>query len=529
MSPGDESAANDRVHRLETNDTELYEEAPCAYLSTLPDGTIIRGNRTFFTWIGARPEDIVGKTRFQALLTVGSRIYYETHYAPLLQMQGFVSEIALDVRRTDGAVRPIVASARQLRGSDGVATINRIALFDSTDRRRYEQELLQARKRAEEAGRALAEADAQKNEFIAMLAHELRNPLAPVRNALDLMRRSGNDATIVNKATDVMHRQVGQMVRLVEDLLDISRVAQDKLSIVRVPIDLASVIHHAFEASAPLLENAGLIHAVTLPDSPIYVEADAARLAQVIGNILNNASKFTPRGGSVALFLDRDGDDAVVRIRDTGIGIDASDLSRVFELFAQSNAPLDSKSGLGIGLSLAKSLVERHGGRLTIQSEGRGRGTEAIIRVPALATAPPSVSRTVETPPIPEVTAESRRVLVVDDNHDSANVMAMLLEFVGHEVRTAHDGLTAVTAVAEFQPHVVLLDIGLPGLNGYEAAERIRRSPGLQPVLVALTGWGEPDDRRRAADAGFDHHVIKPVDHDILMKLVTDVPAKISN
>jgi len=523
MSPGDEPSATDQRQTLETNDTDLYEQAPCAYLSTLHDGTIIRGNQTFFSWIGARSEDIVGKTRFQALLTVGSRIYYETHYAPLLQMQGFVNEIALEVRRTDGAVRPIVASARQLPGAGGAPTINRVALFDSTDRRRYEQELLQARKRAEEAARALARADAQKNEFIAMLAHELRNPLAPVRNALDLMRRSGNDEEIVRKTTDVMQRQVSQMVRLVEDLFDISRIGQDKLSIRRVVIDLASVVHHAVEASAPLLENAGVSYTVALPEAPIYVEADAARLAQVIGNLLNNASKFTPRGGSVALVLGRDGSEAVVRIRDTGVGIDTADLPRVFEMFAQTGVGSESKSGLGIGLTLAKSLVERHDGRLVIQSEGRGQGTEAIIRLPAVTTIPPSVSRAI-APPAPDVKPASKRVLVVDDNHDSVEIMAMLLEFVGHEVQTAHDGLAAVAAVARFQPHVVLLDIGLPGLNGYEAAERIRSAPGSQPVLVALTGWGQADDRRRAAAAGFDHHLIKPVDHDVLMRLVADVP-----
>ena len=446
MSSSDDRPTDNQVDRLERNDSELYEQAPCAYLSTLHDGTILRGNQTFFDWIGARSEDIVGRTRFQALLTVGSRIYYETHYAPLLQMQGFVNEIALEVRRTDGAVRPIVASARQLRGSDAVPTINRVALFDSTDRRRYEQELLHARKRAEDAARSLAAADAQKNAFIAMVAHELRNPLAPVRNALDLMRRSGNEPTIVNRATDVLHRQVAQMVRLVEDLLDISRVGQDKLSIRRVPIDLASVVHHALEASVPLLDHAGLSYTVALPDAPIYIDADAARLAQVIGNILNNASKFTPRGGSVALFVERDGDDAVIRIRDTGIGIDASDLARVFEMFVQTDGPVESKSGLGIGLALAKSLVERHDGRLTIESEGRGRGTEAVVRLPALTTSPASVSRTIETPPTPDIKPESKRVLVVDDNHDSADMMTMLLEFVGHDVRTAHDGLKAVAA-----------------------------------------------------------------------------------
>jgi PAS domain S-box-containing protein len=504
---------------------ELYESAPCGYVSTLPDGAIVSANQTFLNWIGMDRNEIVGHRRFQDFLSVGGRIFYETHFAPLLQMQGFVNEIALEVRCADGAVRPIVASARQMKRSDGTPTINRVALFDSTDRRGYEQELLRARKRAEEAARALAMADTRKNEFIATIAHELRNPLAPVRAALDLMRRSGNEPTIVNRATGVLHRQVTQMVRLVEDLLDISRAGQDKLSIRRVPIDLASVVHHALEASAPLFDHAGLSYTVTLPDAPIYIDADAARLTQVIGNILNNAAKFTPRGGSVALVAERDDDDAVIRIRDTGIGIDAADLARVFEMFVQTDGPLESKSGLGIGLTLAKTLVERHDGRITIESEGLGRGSEVIVRLPALTTRPAIVSRMVETPAASATTPQSRRVLVVDDNHDSADMMAMLLALVGHDVQTAHDGLRAVAAVAEFQPHVVLLDIGLPLLNGYEAAERIRRASGVQPVLVALTGWGQADDRRRAVDAGFDHHLIKPVDHDALITLVAGVPA----
>ncbi len=194
-------------------------------------------------------------------------------------------------------------------------------------------------------------------------------------------------------------------------------------------------------------------------------------------------------------------------------------------MFVQTDGPVEGKSGLGIGLVLAKSLIERHDGRLTIESEGRDRGTEAVVRLPALTTSPASVSRTTERPLTPDIKPESKRVLVVDDNHDSADMMTMLLEFVGHDVQTAHDGLEAVALVAEFQPHVVLLDIGLPVLNGYEAAERIRRAPGMQPVLIALTGWGQADDRRRAADAGFDHHLVKPVDHDVLMKLVAGVPA----
>jgi PAS domain S-box-containing protein len=506
---------------LESDALELYEQAPCALLSTRPDGTIVRANATFFDWLGAAPEDVTGKVRFQMLLTVGSRIFYETHYAPLLRMQGKVNELALDIRRADGAVRPVVASAREVIDRDGVVILHRVALFDSTDRRRYEHELLEARRRAEAGSRELEQVDAQKNEFIAMLAHELRNPLAPIINALELLRRSGEPAPS-EQAVGVMRRQVGQMKRLVEDLVDISRVGQDKLSLRREVIDMASVIHHASEASAPLMDAAGLRYDTVLPAEAIYVEGDAARLAQVIGNILNNAAKFTPRGGSVRLSLERDGAEARVRIRDTGMGIEPDTLARIFEMFMQAEAPSESRTGLGIGLTLARTLAERHGGRVTAHSDGVGLGSEFVLSLPALSHRPDTVVHASVVPAATE--RRRRRVLVVDDNRDSAEMMAALLELGGHEVRLAHDGLEAVEAAAAYAPDVVFLDIGLPGISGYEAAMRIRRLPGVQPVMAALTGWGQDEDRRKAAEAGFDHHLLKPVEHDALLALVGAAP-----
>jgi signal transduction histidine kinase/CheY-like chemotaxis protein len=418
----------------------------------------------------------------------------------------------------------VVASARQIRGADGAVAENRVALFDSTDRRRYERELVLARKRAEQAARDLADADRRKNEFIAMLAHELRNPLAPIRSAVEILRRTGAASPTVGHATVILQRQVGQMVRLVEDLLDVSRIGQDKLAMCRAPVDLAAVVHHAVETSEPLLRNAGVRFVFTLPASPIYVDADAARLAQAIGNILNNAAKFTPAEGSVSLDVEREGDEALIRIRDTGIGIDPSQLPRVFDLFMQADVPLERREGLGIGLTLARSLVERHDGRLSAYSAGLGAGTEFVIRLPALTTAGSESPSPQTDAPAPAPAPAPRRVLVVDDNHDSAQLIALLLGFLGHEVRLAHDGLEAVQAAASFQPHVVLLDIGLPTLNGYEAARRIRTQPGMQPVLVALTGWGLDEDRERSAAAGFDAHLVKPVDHDVLTKLIADLP-----
>jgi len=507
---------------LEQDADELYEHAPCALLSTRPDGTIVRANRTLLDLIGASHEQTLN-TRFQGLLTIGSRIYYETHFAPLLQMQGFVNEIALELRRADGRVLPVVASARQFRDADDVASINRLALFDSTDRRRYEQELLAERKRAEQAVKELSEADRRRNEFIAMLAHELRNPLAPIRSAVEVLRRIEPSKEVAVKTTDMMHRQVTHMIRLVDDLMDVSRLGQDRFTLKRVPLDLASLVHHAVEASDVQFQNAGVSLSASVPDRAIYVEGDATRLLQILGNLLNNAVKFTPRGGAVSLTLERADHEALIRIRDNGIGIDQKDLSRVFDLFVQADTSLERREGLGIGLMLAKSLAERHGGRIAIDSAGLGHGTELRVYLPMLTDALTSVSRTFG-PAAPEQAVLPRRVLVVDDNHDSADVLALLLELSGHTVRVAHDGLNAVDICADFQPDLVVLDIGLPGLNGYEAAKRIRRQTGRQPVLVALSGWGQDEDRVRSSAAGFDSHLVKPVDHGVLLLLLANLP-----
>jgi PAS domain S-box-containing protein len=506
---------------VESDIEDLYERAPCALLSTLPDGTIMRANQTFFDWFGSSREELLGQKRFQSLLTVGSRLYYETHYSPLLQIQGFAREIALEIRRADGAIRPVVASARQFRRPDGTPHLNRVALFDSTDRRSYEKELLRARTQAETAVAELARVDRQRTEFIAMLAHELRNPLAPIRNALEVLKR---DDRLVKQTLGTMQRQVAQMGRLVEDLLDISRMGQEKLSLQRVPVDLASIIHHAVEASSPLLDDAGVAYHVALPADAVYVEADAGRLAQVISNILNNGSKFTPAGGSVTLTLALDGADARISIRDTGIGIAPEQLSRVFDMFMQTDVAVERKGGLGIGLTLAKTLIERHDGRIEVSSEGLGHGTEFILRIPALLVRPKSVSHPLQSSESAREPVASRRVLVVDDNQDAAEMMRMLIDFAGHEVRLAHDGLAAVEIAAVFQPHVILLDIGLPIINGYEAAARIRKLPGLRPVLIALTGWGQAEDKKKSDAAGFDRHLVKPVDHDVLTKIIGDVP-----
>jgi signal transduction histidine kinase len=378
------------------------------------------------------------------------------------------------------------------------------------------------RERAEEA---LREADRHRTHFLAMLAHELRNPLAPIRNAVEILRRAGGDEQKVRSVTEMMQRQVGQMVRLVDDLLDVSRISRDKINLRKEPIELASVVHHAVEAARPDCESRDQKLTVTLPPQPTYLNGDPIRLAQVVGNLLSNASKFTEKGGRIQLTVERVGKEAVIRVRDTGLGIAAEQLLRIFEIFTQVDTSLErSRDGLGIGLTLVKTLVEMHGGTVEARSAGIGQGSEFVVRLPVLSRPLPPL------PPEPSnvkpVAPVQRRILVVDDNPDAAESLAMLLKLSDHEVHIAQDGLEAVEVAAKLQPDVILLDIGLPRLNGYDAARRIReqqRDKGL--VLVALSGWGQAEDRRRSEEAGFDAHLVKPVDLGALSNLLVGLSA----
>lgn len=371
----------------------------------------------------------------------------------------------------------------------------------------------------------LSDADRRKSEFLAMLAHELRNPLAPIRNGLQILRLKGDGDAEEKSTFGMMERQMGQMTRLIDDLLDVSRISRGKIELKRGRIDLASTINHAIEAARPLYDRMDQSLTVALPPTPIYLNADPTRLAQVIGNLLTNASKFTERDGRISLSVECEGNDAVMRVKDNGIGIAVEQLPRIFEMFTQIDTSLErSQGGLGIGLTLVKSLVELHGGTVHAHSEGIGRGTEFVVRLPVL-TEPAEVPQQTTTEGT-ELTV-SRRILVVDDNRDSADSLAIVLRMLGHEVQTAHDGLQAVEADAAFLPDVILLDIGLPKLNGYEAARRIREQQGDRKLLmVALTGWGQETDRIASEKAGFDAHMVKPADLDALGRLLAGSVAK---
>ena len=363
---------------------------------------------------------------------------------------------------------------------------------------------------------SLQDADRRKDEFLATLAHELRNPLAPIGNGLEVIRMAGADGA-VERARSMMTRQLVHLVRLVDDLVDVSRVTSGKLELRRERLELRSVIDAAVETSRPIIDQAGHDLVVVVPDEPVFVDGDHIRLSQVVSNLLNNSAKYTHRGGHIRLTVGHEGETAVVTVKDDGIGIPAAMLDRVFEMFIQVDRSLEKTTGgLGIGLSLGKRLVEMHGGTIEARSEGEGRGSEFVVRLPSVAPVSSAAPRRKEV-----VTPNPRRILVVDDNADAADLLGELLEMLGNEVRTAYDGEAGVQAAGEFHPEVVFCDIGMPKVNGYEAARRIREQPwGRATVMVALTGWGQEDDRKKSADAGFDFHLVKPVELTALTKLL---------
>ncbi len=381
--------------------------------------------------------------------------------------------------------------------------------------------------RQREVEHTLKQADQRKTEFLALLAHELRNPLAPISNAVQILLQDTVSAEARQAAVRMMDHQLGQMVRLVDDLLDISRISQNKIELRKCQLALAPVVSQAVEAVRPAFAAKQLALTLSLPSEAITVDGDATRLAQVIDNLLTNAGKFTPNGGKVHLTVETRGQEVLIRVRDSGIGIAAEQLTRVFELFAQVDASLErGQSGLGIGLSLVKQLAEMHGGSVEVHSAGLGQGSEFIVRLPVLAAAakrlPPPV---VASAPEPVAELCRRRILVVDDNLASAQSLSMLLQLHGQTVQMAHDGIEALALAESFRPEVILLDIGLPRLNGYEVASQLRQQVwGKAIMLIAVTGWGQAADKQRAEEAGFDHHMVKPLRHNELMTILAGLP-----
>ena len=375
---------------------------------------------------------------------------------------------------------------------------------DITERSRLER-------KTHEQATALADLHRRKDEFLAMLSHELRNPLSPILNAVQLLRLQGDESLLQREARSVIERQVGQLTRLIDDLLEVSRITSGRVRLQQDRLDMRGIVERAVESARPLITRRGHELSVTKPDKPIWLHADSARLEQVVVNLLNNAAKYTEEEGKIRLIVGQEGDDMVLSVQDTGVGIAPEVIPHIFDLFTQADRSLDrSQGGLGIGLALVQRLVEMHRGTVSAHSKGLGRGSEFTIRLPVLHSQPkppgPNPAKIAERP------AEGSRILVVDDNEDSANMLAILLKTSGHAIRTAYTGPMALEIAAEFLPELVLLDIGLPGINGYEVARRLRQIPQLHRIkLVAMTGYGQESDIRLAQEAGFDSHQVKPI------------------
>ncbi len=420
--------------------------------------------------------------------------------------QGFVKDYPLAILHTTGRVMDVLYNAAVYRDDKGNVLGVFAAARDVTERK--------------QAAESLKEVAHRKDEFLATLAHELRNPLAPVRTAVEFMRMKGSPDPELQWARDVIDRQTRTMTRLIDDLMDLSRINQGKIELKREQVELAKIVHGAVETSRPLIEEMGHELTVTLPPGTMIVDADLTRLAQVFMNLVNNAAKYTERGGRIELGAEVQGSDVVVSVKDTGIGIPADKLPTIFEMFSQVQGALSrSQGGRGIGLCLVKRLVEMHGGSVEARSEGPGKGCEFIVRLPIV------VERTYARKAIDDsdkaTPTSDLRILVVDDNKDAAETLAILLKVMGNTVRTAHDGEEAVAAAREFRPHVVLCDIGMPKLNGFEACRLMKHQAWDKTmILIAITGWGQDDDKRKAHEAGFDHHLIKPVDTQALMELL---------
>ncbi|MEJ7594143.1 MAG: ATP-binding protein [Planctomycetaceae bacterium] len=389
-------------------------------------------------------------------------------------------------------------------------------LRDNTERKRMEEEL---RGRAE----ALVEADRRKDEFLALLAHELRNPLAPIFNALTLLSQENVAKPMQQELRSMMERQVRQLSRLVDDLLDVSRITRGKISLQKKLVEVRVIIEHAVETARPLIESRKHHLSVSVPAQPICVNGDPIRLQQVLSNILNNASKYGEERGRITLTSQQEGNEAVVRVRDTGIGIAPAMLPRIFDLFTQADQTLDrSLGGLGIGLTLVKRLVELHEGKVEAHSEGLGKGSEFVVRLPIAVEENKQDSPCKSDTPIRQ--ERSFRILVVDDNDDAADSLNMLLKMAGHEVWTAHCGPTALQAAHEHKPELLILDIGLPVLDGFQVAQRLREAPEFkQAVMIAVSGYGQDGDRQRSKEAGFDFHFVKPMDFQRLQDLFTSL------
>jgi PAS domain S-box-containing protein len=496
--------------------------------ATLEHGRITYCNQRLSELLGVAPEALLG-AELNRYIADDQRAAFD---ALLLQGLTGAGQTETFLRRLDGSLVPVLLTVNPL--SLGGASLGVLAT-DLTVQRHHDQLALalSERERLERELRQvvadLSESDRRKSEFLAMLSHELRNPLAPISNALHVLGLGGAVALPARPALEMAQRHVRQLVRLVDDLLDITRISYGRIELRKESVDLTAIARQATESLRPAAERAGLQLELQAARDAVAVHGDPARLAQAIGNLLHNAVKFTPPGGSVCVVVERAGADAVVRVIDSGIGLESHQLSNIFELFTQLETSLDrAQGGLGIGLALVKALAVLHRGSVEARSDGPGRGCEFMLRLPALEHA---ITAAADAAPGPLRCPGARAVLVVDDNQDAADSMASLLELGGHRVAVVYDGPAAVQAACAEAFDLVLLDIGLPGIDGYEVARRIRQQraeAARRTHIVALTGWGQSEDRRRSRESGFDDHLVKPIDPQALLDLLARLDDDVS-
>jgi len=467
-----------------------------------PDGTILFVNNAYALALGTTPERLTGGS-FWEFVAPGDRQRVRdmldalTPHHPLARIENRL--------RTGEGERWTLWTNRALEfDAAGRVVEAQSSGIDITERKRFEE--------------ALATADRRKDEFLATLSHELRNPLAPLRNALFLLRRADGGRAAGDPLYEMMERQMNHLVRLVDDLLEMSRVSRGAFELRKERVEVATIVRNAVETSESLIKRARHRLEIALPEAPLFLDGDPVRLAQILSNLLNNAAKYTDDGGQIFLSARGDGATVLITVRDTGVGMEPELLGRVFEMFSRGDRrAVRGESSLGIGLALARRLAEMHGGTIEAHSAGLGKGSEFSVRLP-LARQPAADSKPVirARPPLPH-----RRILVVDDNRDAADSLGMLLAVLGAEVRIARDGAEALREFSAYEPSIVLLDIGMPGMDGYEVARRIRSGfPERRAAIVALTGWGQEADRLRAREAGFDHHLVKPADVETLQGLL---------
>ncbi len=503
------SGTADSIQRSEEEFRTLFELSPVAVYCIDADGVVVKFNRHAAQLWGRAP--VLGDTdekfcgSHKMFLPDGTPLAH--HECPMaLVVNGLLDEAKnaeVVIERPDGSRVTVIVNIRPLRGPGGEITGAINCFYDVTERSRLEQ-------KTRDQAQTLIDLDKRKDEFLAMLSHELRSPLAPLSNAARLLALQGDDAKVRRHASQIVERQVGHLKHLVDDLLEVSRITTGRVQLRQTLVVYGDAIEQAVGTVESLFADRKQTLTVSLPEQPVVLSADAARLEQILVNLLTNAAKYTDEGGQICLALSLEGDTSVVSVRDNGIGIPPELLPRVFDLFTQAERSLDrSQGGLGIGLALVRRLVDLQGGTVEVRSV-LGEGSEFIVRFPALVDRL-MVDQQPGTTPLPK--KRRLKVLIVDDSHDAADTMAALLEISGHQVFTAFDGPTAVTRALDCEPDLMLLDIGLPGLNGFEVAKRVRREPALSHVvLVALTGYGQEADLLLSRNAGFDHHLVKPAD-----------------